>query len=299
MLNTTHSIFVFCLLFLLGCTNRSSNSGEDKLDVSIDTATGVTLELSGNAEEDIIFYNMLYPIDLGVIIDKQSTNYNSNLLNSLNNITNYNESSKKALALGVYGADLSYLWAFQQAQQALSYFTAIKQLADGLGIPNEYVSITANKAELYNDNIDSLVNIARKTYVECDAYLIKSKQEDLAVLVLLGGWIETMHTLLNLYTHPNSRMACKIISQKYSLSSLLNLLYQQPDNAFIAKYSNDLYNLLEEFDRLQNIYFKNNLEIDTLNKTVTFNATEELELKPDEFKRLKDLTGDLREVIIR
>jgi hypothetical protein len=283
---------------MFGCTNRSNNSGQDKLDVTLDTVTDVTLKLSGDAEEDILFYNMLFPIDLGVIIDKRNVIYNSNLLNPLSNFANYNESSKRALALGVYGADLSYLWGFQQAQQALWYFTAIKKLANDMGIPNEYVSNSASKAEMYIENIDTLVNLARNAYYDCDAYLIKSNQQDLAVLVLLGGWIETMHTALNLYTEPNSRMACKIISQKYSLTSLLNLLFQQPDNVVITKYSNELITLLEEFDRLQNLYFTDQLEIDTLNKTITFTASKELELKPDALKQLKELIVGLRELII-
>jgi hypothetical protein len=299
MFNYTHLLLAGCLLLMEGCSNRNNQTDQDKLDVTLDTTTGVTLELSGNAEEDILFYNMLYPIDLGVLIDKRNTYFNSNLLNPLNNIIHYNESSKRALALGVYGADLSYLWGFNQSQQALSYFAAIKQLANDLGLPYEYVSSTANKAEMYTDNIDTLVSIARRAYYDCDTYLIKSNQQDLAVLVLLGGWIETMHTALHLYNQPNSRMACKIISQKYALTSLLNLLYQQPENMVITNYSNKLIGLLEEFDRLQNNYFTDHLDVDTLNKTITFNATKELELNPDEFKLLKDIVTEIRTQIIQ
>lgn len=298
MFKATHVLLVFCLLFLLGCVSRSNNLDQDKLAVSLDTTQSVTLKLSDDAEEDILFYNMLYPMDLGVIIDNRNANYNSNLLNPLANSSNYAESSKKALAMGVYGADVSYLWGFNQAQQALAYFMAVKHLALDLGIPNEYVSASANKAEMYTDNMDSLVNIARKAYYDYDTYLIKSNNQDLAVMVLYGGWIETMHIVLNLYTQTNSRMACKIISQKYSLSSLLNLLYQQADDVFIRNYGNELTNLLEEFDRLQNIYFSDHLEIDTVHKTITFNASATLELNPDEFKRLKELIAELREVII-
>ncbi len=291
--------FAFLVLFILGCTNDKNNASKNNIDINLDSTIELTLELSSELEEDIIFYNMLYPIDLGVLIDKRNSYYNSNLLNPLNNISKYNESSKMALALGVYGADLSYLWVFKQAQQALSYFTAIKQLAGDLGIPNEYVSISANKAEMYTDNIDTLVNIARKAYYDCDVYLIEQNQQDLAVLVLLGGWIETMHTAINLYTQPNNRMACKIISQKYSLTSLLNLLYEQPDNLYIANYSNKLAVLLEEFDRLQNNHFSDHLAIDTLNKTITFNASKKLDLNPEEFDILKEEIVELRKLIIQ
>ncbi len=285
---------------MLSCTskNNSNKLDQDKIDAATDSSIELILQVSGEVEEDVIFYNMLYPIDLGVLIDKRNSYYNSTLLNPLNNISKYNESTQRATALGVYGADLSYLWVFKQGQQALSYFTAIKQLADDLGIPEEYVDISANKAEMYTDNIDTLIHIARQAYYACDKYLIERDQQDLAVLVLLGGWVETMHTAVFLYTHPNSRMACKIISQKYSLASLLNLLYKQPDNALLTVYGNKLNDLLEEFDRLQNIHFSDQLVIDTLRKTITFNSTKELEISPEEFEQLKSQITEIRELII-
>ncbi len=299
MYKITYAILAGSLLLWVGCTNSNHQSNEAKIDATIDTTTEVTLEVTGNAEEDILFYNMLYPMEMGAIIDNRSTYFNSNLLNPLNNLMNYNESSKRALALGVYGANLSYLWGFNQSQQALSYFAAIKQLAADLGIPNDYITTSANKAEMYSDNIDTLVNIAKKAYYECDAYLVNSNQQELAVLVMLGGWVETMHTALILYNQPNSRMACKIISQKYSLTSLLNMLFQQPENIVLANYINKLIPLMEEFDRLQNQYFSTHLKVDTLNKTITFNATTELELNPDEFKQLKEMVVELRTVVIQ
>ena len=88
--------------------------------------------------EDIVFYNLFSPVDLTYLISKSSSYYNSSLINPLNNITNYTNSVQLALNLGVYGADFSYLTMFNQSQQAYSYISAIQQVAQELGIPQEY-----------------------------------------------------------------------------------------------------------------------------------------------------------------
>lgn len=292
---------IFLLLFvpLLACNNSKVNNAESsQLEVEVDANIGMSIELSDNAEEDVIFYNLLYPIDLGVVIDKRGSYFNSKLLNPLNNISNYQDSRQIALALGVYGANLSYLWVFDQSQQALSYFTAIKQLAYDLGIPDNYVKISAVRAEKYSDNIDSLVSIARESYHGCDDYLRSSDNGDLAVLILLGGWVETLHISLNLYQQPNDRMALKILSQKYSLASLITLLNQHPSNDYLVKFNKDLFLLLNAFDDLQNKHLSDQLIIDTLKKKITFQTNGSLIIESDEFNELRRLIDDLRDELV-
>lgn len=293
-------IFILLVSVLAGCSSNQNKNAEEiaDLDVNVDS-NEITLKLSGNTEEDVIFYNLLYPIDMIAVIDKKDSYYNSNLINPLNNISNYTQSNQMALALGVYGADLSYLWIFNQSQQALSYFTGIKQLAGELGIAGDFMTLSAVKAEKYTDNIDTLVNIARKTFYYCDNYLNRNDQSDLAVLILLGGWIESMHAAVELYKSPNNKMACKIISQKYSLTSLLNLLNRQESNQTVLNYTMKLIDILNEFDRLQNEYLSDNLKIDTASKSITFAMSTKTLMQPDDIGELKRMIVELRKDIIQ
>jgi len=293
-------IFISTAAIFTSCSTKINSETNDiaDLEVSLDS-NEITLKLSGNTEEDVIFYNLLYPIDMIAVIDKKDSYYNSNLINPLNNISNYTQSHQMALALGVYGADLSYLWIFNQSQQSLSYFVGIKQLASDLGISGDFMTMSAVKAEKYTDNIDTLVNIARKTFYHCDNYLNKNNQPDLAVLILLGGWIESMHAAVELYKTPNNKMACKIISQKYSLASLLNLLNRQENNETVLKYTPILIDILNEFDRLQNEFLSDNLKIDTATKSITFALTTNILMQPVELKELRRMIGGIRAEIIR
>lgn len=287
------------LLAVISCNSTTKDSASNAiLEVTVDSSISISVDVSSNSDEDVIFYNMLYPIDLGSVIEKSNSYFNSTLLNPLNNVSNYQESGGMALALGVYGADLSYLWVFNQSQQALSYFTAIKQLSFDIGIPNDYVKLSATKAELYTDNVDSLVSIARKAYYGCDEYLMNSGKEDLAVLILLGGWIETMHTAFSLYKNPNAHMSLKILSQKYSLASLYNLLNQYPNNDYIVRFGPKLVAMLIEFGNLQNKHLSNQLVLDTVNKTVSFSSNSDLSITDSDFVDLRAMVEELRNEII-
>ena len=122
-------------------------------------------------DEDVIFYNIFTPSDMSNLINEYSSFYKSNLVNSLNNAQKYTQSTAKALNIGVYGADLNYLWVFEQNQQAASYVTTIQKLADQMGVPSNYVSQIAEKGEYYSNDIDSLKSIARSAYKGLTGYL--------------------------------------------------------------------------------------------------------------------------------
>lgn len=287
------------IVFIFSCGNNKIDIKDtNDFNAEMDSDMAESIELSEKAEEDIIFYNLLYPVDLGVVIDKKGSFFNSSLLNPLNNISNYQDSRQIALALGLYGADLSYLWVFKQSQQALSYFTAIKQLAYEIGIPEGSIKISAVRAESYADNIDSLVSIARESYRSTDEYLVSANKQELAVLILLGGWVETLNTSLHLYLQPNERMALKILSQKYSLTSLINLMSQNASGEILDTYSESLFNLLGEFDMLQNKYLNDQLELDTINRSIRFRSEGDLQIAPSEFDELKLIVKDLRNSMI-
>lgn len=289
-------LLLVALVFMFSCRTRHNRNNEINFDP--DTVSVNTVPISPDLEEDIIFYNLLYPIDMGKIIDKRTTIFNSTLLNPLNNINKYNTSAQKAIALGIYGADLSYLWIFDQSQQALSYFATIKQLADDLNIPLDYISSSSAKAENNTQSIDSLVSIARQAYYDSDKYLNENDHNDLAVLILLGGWVETMHIATHLYFEPHPKMAGKIISQKYSLTSLINLMYNQPSEQIIHDFMPEFNKLLDEFDNLGQNYLSDYIIVDTVKKTIIFNDVLDIEVEPNELDQIKSAIGTVRAKMI-
>jgi hypothetical protein len=249
-------------------------------------------------DEDVIFYNIFSPVDGPRAWRGLSSYYNSNLINPLNNITRYQTSQKVALNLGIYGADLSYLWMFSQNQQSLSYLSAIERLSTNLGLPNEFIKLTAETAEHNIQDVDTLIMLARQAYLMTDQYLKKSNRENSANLVLLGGWIESLYIATHMYDEPNEKLASKIASQKFSLNSLINLLKNNQDDIIAKEYLILLEDLKKAFNKFEITFQPNNITIDTVQKKIYIKEDEIIDLDPKHFKEIKHLTNQIRKHII-
>jgi hypothetical protein len=248
--------------------------------------------------EDVIFYNFFSPVDISPIINKQSAYFNSSLLNPINNINRYSESHKIALNLGVYGADLSYLWAFDQTQQSLSYLAAIQRLSEQLGIPRDFVDFTTHSAEHQSQQTDSLIKLVRETYFSAQRYLQVSDRESAAVFILLGGWVETLYIATNLYGQPNAAFISKIATQKFSLNSLIVLLQNQQTDLKATEYLILLRNLKAEFDKFEIKFPADNIVIDTAKKQIRITESAQVNLAPAQLNGLRNMISQIRGHII-
>lgn len=249
-------------------------------------------------DEDVIFYNIFTPSDMSNLINEYSSFYKSNLVNSLNNATKYTQSTAKALNIGVYGADLNYLWVFEQNQQAASYVSTIQKLADQMGIPSNYVSMIAEKGEYYSSDIDSLKSIARSAYKDLTGYLNDCGRGNSAALVLLGGWIETLYIAINMYSQPDAKMVSRIATQKFSLAIIINLLQNQQNDIDVASYLVMLRKLRRDFDDFVIRVPQGCMTIDTANKRIIIRDNGDLKFEAEEIKKIRQTTNDIRSMMV-
>ncbi len=291
-----NSGFIILIIGLfIGCQSNKSKINDTKKDMF---AVESSDEVMVKNQSDVVFYNLFSPVDMSKIIDNKSSYFNSSFINPINNITKYTDSYKVALNLGVYGADLSYLWAFEQTQQALSYIAAIKHLTDKMGIPADFVDFTVSSAKTSTYELDSLISLARDAYQATDRYLKGTERENAAALILLGGWVETVYIALNLYNETNPALAGKIISQKYSLNSLILVIHNYQDDIKMAEYILLLKKLNEAFQKIESKLKPNDIQIDTVNKVISINEASNLQINPEEFKELLEQVSRVRIHII-
>jgi hypothetical protein len=295
------ALYYFCtlilLLFLSGCDqNNSVKENETAIDEEIEGSIAFNPEDYKN--EEIIFYNLFSPVELTYLISKKESYYNSSLINSINNITKYSESTKVALNLGIYGADISYLWMFEQSQQSLSYRAAIQRLTDKLEIPRDFVNFTYSSAESNAQNFDSLVHISKVSYLKTDEYLKKTGRNHSASFILLGGWIETLYIATHMYENPDAKLMSKIAIQSFSLNSLISLLQQSQDNINVSEYLLLLKKLKGAFDDLKIQYPPESLLIDTSTKHIKLKNPESIKINAENLSEIRRLTKQIREHII-
>lgn len=289
------SCTVVCLAFCFTCCNGNKAKFVQKDDDIYENEKPLPKNL---ADEDVIFYNIFTPSDMSNLINEFSSFYKSNLVNSLNNISKYTHSTSKALNIGVYGADLNYLWVFEQSQQAASYVQAIQLLSDQLGIPSNYVTLTAEKAEYYATNVDSLKSIARMAYKDITKYLNESGRSNNAALVLLGGWIETLYIAVNMYNQPDAKMVSRIATQKFSLYIIINMLQNQQNDIDVASYLVMLRKLRKAFDEFEIKVPKGSMTIDTVNKRVRIQDNGDMKFNAEQIKEIRQITNDIRTMMV-
>ncbi|MBW6483088.1 MAG: hypothetical protein K0B10_08495 [Vicingaceae bacterium] len=241
-LHIIHIIYAFwCLIFVLSCTNNQAPTIENI--EQIDIKTEARLEATTN-----ILATIPLPLEAAELFKNEGVIYDKNYLNALDNVINYTTNTQKALNFGVYGVDLSYATMFDQTQACMQYINCSKKIAEELGLTTIFDAETIERIENNIENKDSILSIAEQSYRQADSYLKNSQQDELAALIMAGGWIEGLYLGTRQATKntENSQINQKINYQKKSLKALINLL-ESFKNENIAFLINQLKQLDELF----------------------------------------------------
>ncbi len=205
------------------------------------------------------FKNKLFslpsPFHVSDLIKEISENFDSDLLNSPSNKNLYLNAEKKALNLGVYTADLGYTNIYEQYSLTAQYIKVVRSLSGELQILNVYTSEILAGIEKNMHNKDSINKIFSDAYRETDIYLSDNAREDVSVLIMTGGCIESLYLMTQISKkNKNKLLIDRIGEQKYSIENLIRLLLQYKNQSTII--SNEI---IEKLIDLKKTY--SNLEI--------------------------------------
>jgi hypothetical protein len=127
---------------------------------------------------------MLSELEVGYIIG---------ISNPVENSTKYFTSPKKAINIGVFGADLSYATLYNIQQKVIDYLQAIQSLANDLNMTKIYDTTMYDKIKENFDKRDTLVAILKEAFNNTYAYLFDNELQPQALLVVGGAWVEGMY----------------------------------------------------------------------------------------------------------
>ena len=248
-----------------------------------------------------IFFNLPSPVEITQTLLKTEEPFNSDMLNSSENLEKYNTSSSLALNFGIYGADLCYCRVYDQLQEAINYLSVIKKVTEKLQIPEEEGSETINRIEQSLENRDSIFYIISDTYARADSYLKENERDMTASLILAGAWVEGMYFATTLAVQPNAKQDIidNIVDQKYTVANLVNLLNTYNETPEVSS-------LIDDFNKVQDIY--NAIEV-TYDKSVVVNTDQDdhvtsidapvtVNMTKDQLKEIADLIKAIRSKII-
>ena len=287
-------IFIACLA--VACTSESKRLKEQQLK------SAMTID-SSECEATVkrIFFNLPSPVEITQTLLKTEEPFNSDLLNSADNLEKYNTSSSLALNFGIYGADLCYCRVYDQLQEAINYLSVIKKVTEKLQIPEEEGSETINRIEQSLENRDSIFYIISDTYARADSSLKENERDMTASLILAGAWIEGMYFATTLASEPDAKddIINNIVDQKYTVANLVNLLNTYNETPEVSS-------LIDDFNKVQDIY--NSIEV-TYDKSVVVNTDQDdhvtsidapvtVNMTKEQLKEIADLIKGIRSKII-
>lgn len=283
------------VVFFSGCGSdkQKRGSNEIKLDQT---------ELGEDLMEDIsaakqIFYSLPSPLETAMLIKSAGATYDEELLNPIENTSNYTTNRSMALNLGIYTTDLSFASLFDQTQTTIVYMNAAKQMADGLGILDAIDNNTIERLEDNINNRDIIMDIISETFMSSSSFLTENERPALASIVLVGGWIEGLYIASNLVGDEpieGNKLVERIVDQKLSFDIVLKLLDDNKDNSDVAGLISDLNDLKTTFDKITITTTKIKVVPDEESNVTLLQSEATIDITPEVFKELQDKVKVLR-----
>jgi len=262
-------ILVIPILIFNGCGNRSNKERTSELKEigQIDTLSML-----------VKFENSLFPLpspyQAATLIKKKNISFDENITSSLDNYNKLTTAFKKALNLGVYGTDLSYLNMYDRTPESISYLSVIKKLSDQLGISSSFDESFFASVENNINNKDSILILLSKTYRSTDSYLRVNDRKNIGALILAGGWVESLYILTKIGKSTNDReIINRIGEQKHPLDNLIEILtpYYYKSQEF-STLIDGLIDLAYDFDGVIFTYSYKEPRVDVDNKIMYINS---------------------------
>lgn len=244
--NTIIPAFIIVGGFLVGCTETSSKrevkSGVTQIEDS-------KLDPAKVARIKEIFNSMPSPLELTQLFKKEGIRYDRKLLHSISLKKEYNTSIKKALNLGVYGADLSFSGLNTHHQATVDYFASCQQIAAELGISSAFELGYISRLERNANDRDTLLQVISDFFASSDRDLAGENHQDISTYVLAGGWVEGIYLGTSMTSVSTDMVGIKelVLNQKTSLHNLIFLLQNVKQNPQSIKLTND-------FGQLETLY---------------------------------------------
>ncbi len=294
------SILSLVFLVVVASSCNQSNNNSNDIKKKVDDA----LEMDDEFVDDLnkakqVFYALPSPIETAMLIKRAGTDYDESLLNPTKNAINYTTTRDKALNFGVYGADLSYCGMFSQSQSAISYMAISKKLADELGILDFLEVDFVERLEKNVNNRDSAMVIITEGFMNSNIYLKEAGRPEIAALIITGGWLEGLYiaTKLTKASPNNSELIDRIIDQKLSLATLLDLLDNYNESSEVEAIRNQLLEIKGIYDQIQIVTSKVEPVTNNESQVTTLQAKTEIFISDEVFAKLCNKVDAIRNEI--
>jgi hypothetical protein len=277
-------------VLLTACPSADLENDAAKIENTTKTQTGDSVVISPVTKVDGAMFSIPSPIQLGRVIQKSGATYNQDILNDPSSSDGYIDLAGQSLNLGIYGADLGYCALYDKQQESLGFMKSAQKLSDVLGISDAFDIETIKSIQRNLDNKDSLLYIISNSYRKADDYLQTSDRKHIGALIIVGGWIESLHFAGVLGKENKSSEVVEMIGmQKHTINTILDKMLER----YIAEPGvEDIYTDLDEirmvFEKVNINYEFISPETNKAQKVTTLKSKTMVEISDEVFNEIVD-----------
>jgi hypothetical protein len=235
---------LICFSGITGCKNCSGKKELKKVE----------LEQKKDLERSI--ESNVYPLPTSAEVIKMLTDFEVSYIfgitNPVGNSKKYFSSASRAINMGVFGADLSYTTLYKMQQEVINYLDAIRSLANELNMAKIYDETLYEKIKQNFDVKDSLVKILTDAFDNTYKYLSDNDQQNLALLVVGGAWVEGMYltTHVSEAAYQAAGFSSHLLEQKKSFDLYIEITKPYMDDPLVSDFVNKLKPIEEVYKTL-------------------------------------------------
>lgn len=296
-----HKLFISAVfLALFSCDSKKSSSENAFDSLMVQKQEEQESQLTSELALGVI-RSIPSPIEMSVLIKEVGAKYSPAILNSTTNSQNYNTNAKRAMNMGIYGADLGYINIYNQKQDAITYLNSITGLAEELKIGHFFDISTLKRMATNSSNLDSLLYISTSNFEKMNNYLQEQNRGNLSTFMLLGGWIEALHIATEVAKNNKSqKLIEKIGEQKVVLDQLMLLFDIYKADPSAAEISPMLKDLKVSYDKVLITQEYREPTITEVNgiMMVTDNSVTKISVSPDLILEISNKAKNVRNKII-
>jgi hypothetical protein len=244
------------------------------------------------------YYRFPSPDEMLNFINRESLNFNDQILLPVDNAANYLDSKSQALNLGVYISDMAYIILFQRQKEALSYFQVVYDLSDKLRMSSAFDAQLLKRFEDNLKNADSLKALSDGAMIKITNYLVQNDKEKTLAIISIGGYIESLYIAFNLVNTygENNPIIQRISDQKLVLENLQNYALVYSDDQNVSDAIKLLQPIRDCYNNFKTISEETTVKKDKNGKLI-ISGGQKITITQEQYNKLRDITFAARKVI--
>lgn len=282
-------------VLLVGLSACGGDQSGERTETTADTLTVLPSDGGGVVNIGGKLFSIPSPVQTALMIRSTGAEYRRELVLDRAIADGLTSKMGRALAMGLYGADLAYATIHKDGQSALATLQTIERLGAQLELGNAFDRSLLDRFKANMNVQDSLLRLSGEAFRASDQYLKTNDRGDVSSLILAGGWLGSLHIALQHTGGKGSeKVAQRVGEQRRALGDLIALIEATDKEKQCDALNADLKTLKQSFDAIKSTYQFDKPVTDVAARTTFINGTSSVTVTPEQLATLAQQVQTLR-----